>query len=135
MARTVWLAAFCLLGLGPFVLIKVVTGTSAPPLTADVLDVARSNVPAISPEDTLGKSDRLPVFHPTDATQEQATVTAAVAPVEAVQPLKQDNPPKIVPRHWHEGEAIPGAKHKPARRSSSKKGDTTIASIARASGR
>jgi hypothetical protein len=134
-ARTVWLAAFCLLGLGPFVLMKVVTGTSARPVAADIVGAARPSVTASLPEDTLGKSDRLPEFHPTEVKQEEATVTPAVAPMEAVQPSVQDDPPKIVPRHWHEGDTIRGAKRKLTRRSTGKRSDTTIASNARANGR
>lgn len=132
MARTAWLTAFSLLGLGPFVLMKVVTGTSAPPVAAD-LTGARPSAMASSPEDSLAKSDRLPVFRPSET--KPAAALAAAAPAEAVQPPIPDDSPNIVPRHWHEGSALPAAKRKLTRRQISKKRDTTVASNAHANGR
>jgi hypothetical protein len=128
-ARTVWLTAFCLLGLGPFVLMKVVTGTSAPPVLADIADAARPPAMASVPADTLAKSDRLAVLHPTETKQ---TAIVAVAPADAVQPSSLDNRPMIVPRHWHEASALPTAKRKLTHRPSSKRPDMTIASNSRA---
>jgi hypothetical protein len=114
------------LGLGPFVLMKVVTGTSAPPIAANIADAAQAPAIATLPGDTLAKSDRLPVFRPTET--KSAAVVATVDPTDAVQPPIPDIPPKIVPRHWHEGGALPAAKRKLTRRSIGKKRDTTVAS-------
>jgi hypothetical protein len=84
------------------------------------------------PEETLAKSDRLPVFRPTET--KPAVIVAAVASADAVHPLLLDDPPNIVPLHWHEGSPFPAAKRKIARRSIGKKRGTAIASNARASG-
>jgi hypothetical protein len=132
-ARTVWLIAFCLLGLGPFALMKVVTGTSAPPVAADMADTTRPSVIAGSPEDILAKSDRLPVYHPNDAAR-AATVAAVISTV-ATQAPASDDPPKIVPRHWHEGNALPATKRKLSRRPPGKNRNTTVASNAHANSR
>jgi hypothetical protein len=131
-ARTVWLAAFCLLGVGPFALIKVITATSAPPIATDIVSAGKTSEAAGTPEETLAKSDRLPILHPIEAKREQVTLTAAAAPPQTAQLPKQDDTPKIVPRHWHEGETIPGAKHKLTRRLSGKGSNTTVASNRRA---
>jgi hypothetical protein len=48
-------------------LMKVVSGTSAPPLAADIADAARPSAAVTVPENTLAKSDRLPVFRPIEA--------------------------------------------------------------------
>ena len=132
MARTVWLVAFCLLGVGPFALIKVISATSAPPIAADIVDAGKILEAAGMPEELLAKSDRLPVFYPIEAKREQVNVTAAAAPPKTAQLPKQDDTPKIVPRHWHEGETVPGAKHKLTRRLSGKGSNTTVASNGRA---
>jgi hypothetical protein len=134
-SRTAWFAAFCLLGLGPFIFAKVVTGTTAPPVAADIVDAARPPVKASLQEDTLAKSDRLPTFQQTEAKQAAAAMLAAVVPADAVQPPTPDDPPKIVGRHWHEGDSVSATKRKLARRPTGKKRDTTIASSARASER
>jgi hypothetical protein len=132
MTRTTWLAAFCLLGLGPFIFIKVGTGTSAPNVAADIVDAAPPPVTANSQVDTLAKADRLPIFQQTETKKAATLSLAAIAPADVVQPLTPDDPPKIVGRHWHEGDALPAIKRKLARRPAGKKRDTTIASSAHA---
>jgi hypothetical protein len=54
--------------------------------------------------------------------------------MDAVESPIPDDPSKIVPRHWHEGNALPAAKRKLTRRPIGKKRETTIASNARANG-
>jgi hypothetical protein len=128
--RTAWLAVFCLLGICPFVLAKVLG--SAPPVAADIVDT-----PPVTPNlpgDTLAKADRLPVFRPAEAKQSATLSPAEIAPVNTVQPTIPHDHPTIVARHWHEGDVLPVAKRKP-NRASGRKQDTTIASSARANGR
>jgi|SRR5665213_3675002 len=133
MTRTAWLAAFCLLGLGPFIFIKVGTGTSAPTIAANIVDAAPPPVTANSQVDTLAKADRLPTFQQTETKKAATLSLAAVAPADVVQPPPPDDPPKIVGRHWHEGDALPVIKRKLARRpAGKKKRDTTISSSAHA---
>jgi hypothetical protein len=134
-ARTAWLTVFCLLGVGPVILVKVVTGTSAPPVAADIVDAVRPPVTANLQEDTLAKSDRLPVFPHSETKQAAVPSLSAVVPVNAVQPPIPDDPPKIVARHWHEGNSLPGMKRKLIRRTTGKRRDTTIASDTRATER
>ena len=132
-ARTAWLGVFCLLGLGPFIFVKVVTGASTSPVAADIVDAKPPPpVTAILQEDTLAKADRLPVFKQTDTRQASTVSLAAVAPADVVEQRTPNELPKIVGRHWHEGRSLVP---KPTRRSASKKGDTTIASTVHANGR
>jgi hypothetical protein len=130
MNRTAWLAAFCLLGLGPFIFIKVGTGTSAATVAADIVDAPP--VMANSQVDTLAKADRLPTFQQTEAKKAATLSLATVAPADVVQPHTTDDPPKIAGRHWHEGDALPTTKRKLTRRPGGKKRDTAIASGAHA---
>jgi hypothetical protein len=130
MNRTAWLAAFCLLGLGPFIFIKVGTGTSAATVAADIVDAPP--VTANSQVDTLAKADRLPTFQQTEAKKAATLSLATVAPADVVQPHTTDDPPKIAGRHWHEGDALPTTKRKLTRRPGGKKRDTAIASGAHA---
>ena len=130
MNRTAWLAAFCLLGLGPFIFIKVGTGTSAATVAADIVDAPP--VTANSQVDTLAKADRLPTFQQTEAKKAATLSLATVAPADVVQPHATDDPPKIAGRHWHEGDALPTTKRKLTRRPGGKKRDTAIASSAHA---
>jgi hypothetical protein len=130
MNRTAWLAAFCLLGLGPFIFIKVGTGTSAATVAADIVDAPP--VTANSQVDTLAKADRLPTFQQTEAKKAATLSLATVAPADVVQPHTTDDPPKIAGRHWHEGDALPTTKRKSTRRPGGKKRDTAIASSAHA---
>lgn len=126
MPRTAWIALFCLLGLGPFVFIKLATGTSAPQVAADLADAALPPA-AANYHDTLAKADRLPTVQQTETRKAAALSLATVAPADVVQQPAPDNPPKIVGRHWHEGDAHPAAKRKLTRWSAGKKRDTTIA--------
>jgi hypothetical protein len=130
MNRTAWLAAFCLLGLGPFIFIKVGTGTSAATVAADIVDAPP--VTANSQVDTLAKADRLPTFQQTEAKKAATLSLATVAPADVVQPHTTDDPPKIAGRHWHEGDALPTTKRKLTRRPGGKKRDTAIAASAHA---
>jgi hypothetical protein len=130
MNRTAWLAAFCLLGLGPFIFIKVGTGTSAATVAADIVDAPP--VTANSQVDTLAKADRLPTFQQTEAKKAATLSLATVAPADVVQPHTTDDPPKIAGRHWHEGDALPTTKRKLTRRPGGKNRDTAIASSAHA---
>lgn len=126
--RTAWIVLFCLLGLGPFIFMKLVGGASAPRVTADVVDAAPSSVTA-SYQDTLAKADRLPTFQQTESKAAALSVPT-VAPADFVQPPASDNLPKIVGRHWHEGDALPSSRRKLTRRPAGKKRDTTMASSA-----
>ena len=132
MNRTAWLAAFCLLGLGPFIFIKVGTGTSAATVAADIVDAPPPPVTANSQEDTLAKADRLPTFQQTEGKKAATLSLATVAPANVIQPHTTDDPPKIAGRHWHEGDALPTTKRKLTRRPGGKKRDTAIASSAHA---
>jgi hypothetical protein len=127
--RTAWIALFCLLGLGPFIFMKLGTGATAPQVAADVVDAATSPITA-NYQDTLAKADRLPTFQQTEENKAAALSVATVAPADLVQPPVSDNLPKIVGRHWHEGDALPSSKRKLTRRPAGKKRDTTIASSA-----
>jgi len=127
MTRTAWLAAFCLLGLGPFIFIKVGTGTSAATVAADIVDAPPPPVTANSQVDTLAKADRLPTFQQTE-TKKAATLTlAAVDAAETVRVAMPDDPPKIVGRHWHETTSLLANNRKPTRLSDSKKRNTATA--------
>ena len=134
-ARTAWLGVFCLLGLGPVIFVKVVTGASAPPVTADMVDAAPPSVAVNLKEDTLAKADRLPGFQRIDTKQTSTLPVAAAAPADVVLQPMPDQPPTIVGRHWHEGDPFQATKRKPGRRMTDKKRDTTIASSAHANGR
>jgi hypothetical protein len=129
-ARTAWLAAFCLLGLGPFIFIKVGTGTSAATVAADIVDAPPPPVMANSQEDTLAKADRLPTFQQTEAKKAATLSLATVAPADVVQAHTTDDPPRIMGRHWHEGDALQTTKRKLTGRPGGKKRDTTIVSSA-----
>jgi hypothetical protein len=132
MTRTAWLAAFCLLGLGPFIFIKVGAGTSAATVAADIVDAPPPPVTANSQGDTLAKADRLPTFQQSETKKAATLSLATVALADIVQPHTTENPSKIVGRHWHEGDALPATKRKLTRRPAGKKRDSTIASSARA---
>jgi hypothetical protein len=130
--RIAWLAVFCLLGLGPFAFVKVVTGSSAPTVAADIVDTASPPVTA-NLQDSLAKADRLPVFHQPEPKQAGSSL-AAIAPTDAVQPpTLEDHPSKIVARHWHEGDTPPAINRKSRRRAVGR--DTTIAFSAHANER
>ncbi len=87
MARTAWLGVICLLGLGPFIFVKVVTGASAPPVAADMVDATPAAVTGKLQEDTLAKADRLPIFQQTDITQAANVPVAAANPADVVSQL------------------------------------------------
>jgi hypothetical protein len=125
MTRTAWLAAFCLLGLGPFIFIKVGTGTSAATVAADILDAPPAK--ANAQEGALSKADRLPVFRQTELKQAATLSLAAVDPAETVRAAMPDEPPKIVGRHWHETTSPLINNRKPARLADSKKRNTATA--------
>jgi hypothetical protein len=124
--RTAWIALFCLLGLGPFIIMKLAAGASAPQVAADVVDAAPSSVTE-NYQDTLAKADRLPTFQQTEKRKAAALSVATVAPADFVQPPASDDPSKIVGRHWHEGDALPSSEQKLTRRRAGKKRDTKIA--------
>lgn len=126
MPRTAWIALFCLLGLGPFVFIKLATGTFAPQVAGDLAGAAPPPA-AANYQDTLAKADRLPTVQQTETRKVVALSLPTVAPADFVQPPAPDNPPKIVGRHWHEGDALPATKRKLTRWPAGKKRDTTIA--------
>jgi hypothetical protein len=130
-ARIAWLAVFCLLGLGSFAFVKVVTGTSAPTVAADIVDTALPPVTA-NLQDSLAKADRLPVFHKTEPKQADLSL-AAIAPADAEPHTLEDHPSKIVARHWHEGDGRSTINRKPRCRPVGR--DTTTASSAHANGR
>jgi hypothetical protein len=127
MTRTAWLAAFCLLGLGPFIFIKVGTGTSAATVAADIVDAPPPPARANAQEGTLGKADRLPVFRQTEIKQPATLSLAAVDPAETVRAAMPDDLPKIVGRHWHETTSPLANNRKPARLPDSKKRNTATA--------
>jgi hypothetical protein len=58
MTRTMWIALFCLVGLGPAIAIKVVTRPAS--LTAEAAQDQARNEPAPAPNEAT-KSDRLPL--------------------------------------------------------------------------
>jgi hypothetical protein len=130
-ARAVWLGVFCLLGIGPFIFVKVVTGTSAQPLAADIVDAMSPPSTAYLQEDILAKADRLPVFKQADTRQASTVSLATAAPAHVVQRPIPD-PPTIVGRHWHKGDSFQDAKRRPSRRLTGKKRAPTIASSAHA---
>jgi hypothetical protein len=127
MTRTAWLAAFCLLGLGPFIFIKVGTGTSAATVAADIVDVPPPPAKANAQEGSLSKADRLPVFRQTELKQAPTLSLAAVDPAKTVREAMPDEPPKIVGRHWHETTSLLANNRKPTRLSDSKKRNTVTA--------
>jgi hypothetical protein len=86
-------------------------------------------------QDTLGKADKLPVFH----GSAEAKSRNAPLPTEVVfgesSPIVPVAPPKIVSRHWHDPNPISTMDRKSARRSSdgkkgNKKSDQPVAPIA-----
>jgi hypothetical protein len=136
MARTAWLTVFCLLGLGPFVLVKAFSGTSTPSIAADVVDAPLAL--QSSQGDTLAKADRLPVFRQPEAEQAAKLSMAAVAPAVALTPPDDvqapvAEEPKIVARHWHAGDPIPKGKRNSERRLSPKR--NKVASSLQTNGR
>lgn len=114
-ARTAWLTVFCLLGLGPFVFVKVITGAPATTVAADIVDATQPLAKANAQEDSLGKADRLPVFRRTEIKQAATLSLAAIGPVDTVQAPMPDDPPRIVGRHWHEANSLPAINRKPTR--------------------
>jgi hypothetical protein len=127
MTRTAWLAAFCLLGLGPFIFIKVGTGTSAATVAADIVDVPPPPAKANAQEGSLSKADRLPVFRQTELKQAATLSLAAVDPAETVRVAMPNDQPKIVGRHWHETTSLLANNRKPARLTDGKKRNTVTA--------
>jgi hypothetical protein len=127
MTRTAWLAAFCLLGLGPFIFIKVGTGTSVATVAADIVDAPPPPAKANGQEGALSKADRLPVFRQTEIKRAATLTLAAVDPAETVRVAMPDDPPKIVGRHWHETTSPLANNRKPARLPDSKKRNTATA--------
>jgi hypothetical protein len=129
-ARTAWLIVFCLLGLGPFICVKVVMSTTMPMVAADAVDAALPPAKQSVQQDTLGKVDRLPTFQQTESKQRPALSLAAVVPAETVQAPLPDSP-KFVGRHWHETSSLSAINRRPKSRPGIKQHDTTAVSSAR----
>ena len=123
-----WLTVFCLLGLGPFISAKVITGMSVPTVAADVVDAAPPPAKAYVRQDSLGQADRLLAFQPTEIKQVPTLSLAAIAPAESVQAPLRDDPPGIVGRHRHETNSLPATDRKPTARPGSGIRDTMAAS-------
>jgi hypothetical protein len=124
---TAWLTVFCLLGVGPFISVKVMTRAPAAMVAADITDAAPPSEKANAQEGTLGKADRFPVFRQTEIKQAATSSLAAVDPAETVQAPMPDDRPKIVGRHWHETTSLLANNRKPTRLSDSKKRNAVTA--------
>jgi hypothetical protein len=98
MTRTMWIALFCLVGLGPAIAIKVVTRPAS--LAEAAQDQSRTEL-ALAPNEAA-KADRLPLHD----------FRAETEVMPAVQPEPPETPPdaKIPGRQWQDAnaKALPG---------------------------
>ena len=102
MPRLIWLALFCLAGIGGLFAIRSVVAVSAinrvspKAIAADVTDVATP---------PLAKGDRLPSQFFNRALPKSAVETVKIVPTE---PPKQSEVLKddVVSWHWHEGSKV-----------------------------
>lgn len=98
MTRTMWIALFCLVGLGPAIAIKVVTRPASP--TVETAQDSSGTAMALLPNEAA-KSDRLPL---PDIRAERETMPAA-------QPEPTETPPAgpgnagIAGRRWQDANA------------------------------
>jgi hypothetical protein len=136
--RTVWLALFCLLGLGIVVAVRLCSEISPAAVSAAMIDSALPVTTAAKPDaqqDTLGKADKLPVFH--DGAEVKAANTPPPTEVVSVglAPTALAASPKIVGRHWHDPNSITAkdqtsANRHAAGKKDSKKNDAVAAGAA-----
>jgi hypothetical protein len=95
MTRTMWIALFCLVGLGPAIAIKVVNRPASLPVeAAPALELA------LVPNEAA-KSDRLPL----PAMRAEAEVGPASSPQPETQPADADGTVKSPGRHWRDANA------------------------------
>jgi hypothetical protein len=140
MTRTIWLAFFCLVGLGAAVAIK-----TAMPFAALVVEPTadQSRIEPTSAPNELAKSDRLELSS-TRVETEDSVPPAKILPAEipsdgpeAIKPetIKPDAIKKVADRRWQDANARanPVVSHRRhAKRSESKKSGATPSSNARA---
>jgi hypothetical protein len=122
--RTVWLALFCLLGLGIVVAVRSTSRISAAVVASAKIDnTSRPTAKPDTQQDTLGKADRLPVFD----VNAEVKVANAPSPTEAVSvepaPAVPAATPKIVSRHWHDPNSIAPTDRTSAHRRAANKKD------------
>ena len=98
MTRTMWIALFCLMGLGPAIAVKVVMRPASPAVEA-VQDPGRT-VTALGPNEAA-KSDRLELPHSRAETGIVTSAQAMPAEAPAIPPETSD----IAGRRWQDANA------------------------------
>jgi hypothetical protein len=96
MSRTMWIALFCLVGLGPAIAIKVVTRPASM-----AVEATPEQELAPAPNEAA-KSDRLPL---SDIREEAAVSPSAPAEPSETLPAAPDETVKIPGRHWRDANA------------------------------
>jgi hypothetical protein len=119
--RTVWLALFCLVGLGTIVAVRIgmapfasANASAGVPVTkAEVLKVTLTDSVALSSEqpqaepelhnDALGKADKLELLHKKDVTPEVKSISSIAIALPTTEPKSVSKKMNtIVIRHWHD---------------------------------
>jgi hypothetical protein len=137
MARTIWFALFCLVGLGATVTIK----TAGPPATSVGEPKAdQGNIEPAPVPNELAKSDRLELHSTrveTAASVPPATIMPAEIPPaapETIETIKPETIKKVPDRHWQDANAkiVPDeTSRRHAKRNEPKKSAGTSASNAK----
>jgi hypothetical protein len=136
--RTVWLAVFCLIGLGAMVAIRAGTPPTPPSVRAspeqtsvaenfsqDIFSQDTFSRDAFS-QDTLTKADKLKIAYAHDPVAVKPLMLATKAPDETPsQPPSPVATPKIVSRHWHDPNAKNSGAAPPGRRTKHQEPKTT----------
>jgi hypothetical protein len=119
LSRTVWLALFCLLGLGPAIAIRI---AGSPAFLAAKPAPDHGKIEAALAPNESAKSDRLELPH---ARAETSMIAPAAEPMPApTPPTSPETVKKTADRHWKNANArmIPAASPRPARSKESQPG-------------
>jgi hypothetical protein len=102
MQRLLWLALFCLLGIGGLFAARTVAGVTPGGRTAVTADVTDAEKPL------LAKGDRLPSPFFDRAVPKTTVETVKIIPKQPETALKQPEASKddVVSWHWHEGAKV-----------------------------
>jgi hypothetical protein len=101
MMRTIWLALTCLIGVGALIAIKVSLATPAKQAVA----LTTGQVEADLRDPSLAKGDKLPVSY---AEPPLKTPIRSIPIAPSVVAVPNEVSQRIISRHWHEGDPIPG---------------------------
>jgi hypothetical protein len=104
MTRTMWIAVFCLVGLGPTIAIRVVTRPAS--LAVEAAQDQRRTELALAPNEAA-KADRLPLH---DIRAETEVMPAAQSEPSETPPTGPDETVRIPGRRWQDAnaKALPG---------------------------